>query len=96
MRAKKEQRSCIACRTKQNKALMIRANKNKDGMITLDEGKKHEGRGAYVCKNEQCIQKVIKAQSLNRVYKQQIDKGTYETLKKMEANIEQNRKTTRG
>ena len=74
---------------------MLRANKSLLGQVTLDEGKKQEGRGAYICKSDTCIQKATKTQSLNRAFKKPINKEIYEKLKTMEANIEQGTNTTK-
>ncbi len=74
-------RMCIACRTMQDKHNLIRIVKDKDGNIFVDETGKKNGRGAYVCKNEDCLNKLIKQKSLNKAFKTNIDDDIYKILK---------------
>ncbi len=47
-------RMCVSCRKRKEKQDLIRLIKT-DGGAALDESFKAQSRGAYVCKNEQCI-----------------------------------------
>ena len=53
-------RKCISCNKIGPKEEFIRIVKNKNGLINIDLSKKAEGRGAYICINEQCLNKMIK------------------------------------
>ena len=73
-------RMCIVCREMKQKNELIRVVKNKDGEIFVDNTFKANGRGAYICKDQQCLSKCIKSKVLNKVFKQSIDDTTYQNL----------------
>ena len=73
----KPERSCIVCRSKGDKSKFIKIVKNKDGNIQIEKDKKLDGRGAYICKNEECIKKCIKTKALNRVFKTNVSENIY-------------------
>lgn len=78
--AEKPLRMCVVCRQMKEKHELIRVVKNKDGDIFLDETFKANGRGAYICKNDECIKKCIKTKTLNKAFKQPIAEETYSKL----------------
>ena len=59
MEKKLPQRMCIACREKKDKKSLIRVVCNKEGEISLDFTGKKAGRGAYICNDINCINKLI-------------------------------------
>lgn len=77
----KEQRKCVACSIIKPKNDLIRIVKNKKGIIDVDIMQKAEGRGAYICKNEECLNKLIKSKKLNKSFKQEIDYEIYDKLR---------------
>ncbi len=82
MTAKKiPQRMCIGCSEMKPKKELIRIVKNKNGDIFLDTTGKAQGRGAYICKSEVCLQKAAKAKRLERAFRAQIDASIYDNLK---------------
>ena len=66
-------RMCVACRQMKDKRSLIRAVKDKEGNISIDETGKKNGRGAYVCKEPECFAKLKKQKSLNKAFKCNID-----------------------
>ena len=54
------ERTCVACRKKNDKTELIRFVKTPDGHITPDIRCRMNGRGAYVCRDEKCIEKALK------------------------------------
>lgn len=74
-------RMCVVCRNMQDKHDLIRIVKDKEGKIFVDTTGKKNGRGAYVCKNPDCIEKLIKQKTLNKTFKTNIDDNIYEALK---------------
>lgn len=64
MKNSKETRTCIGCRKKDNKRNLIRIANSKQKGLVLDFEQKAPGRGAYICKNEECLNKVLKNKSL--------------------------------
>ena len=75
------QRTCIGCNSQKDKKELIRIVKNKDGIISVDRSGKAQGRGAYICKNIECLEKAIKSKKLERSLKTKIDLQIYESLR---------------
>lgn len=74
-------RTCMGCNEKKPKKELIRIVKQKDGNVELDKTGKMEGRGAYICNNIECLDKVIKTKRLERTLDIQISEETYKKLR---------------
>lgn len=74
-------RTCIGCREQKPKKELIRVVRNKENQIFIDLTGKANGRGAYLCRSKDCLDKAIKCKALNRAFSTEIDKETYEKLK---------------
>lgn len=81
------QRQCIGCGQMKDKKELIRILKTQDGSIVIDATGKKNGRGAYICPDEECLQKAFKTKGLERSFKMAIDKSIYDELKKELNNI---------
>ena len=57
-------RMCIGCREMKPKKELIRVVKAPNGDISLDITGKKNGRGAYVCKDAECIKKARKIKKM--------------------------------
>ena len=77
------QRTCIGCNTQKLKKDLIRIVKDKDGNINIDRTGKMNGRGAYLCKNKECLEKAIKSKKIEKIFEMKIDEKVYEELMKM-------------
>lgn len=75
--AEKPQRMCIVCRNMKDKRDLLRVVKNKDGEIFIDQTFKANGRGAYICKSEECVKKCIKTKAFNKAFKCPVAEETY-------------------
>ena len=75
------QRTCIGCNSKKDKKDLIRVVKNKDGQISIDLTGKKDGRGIYLCKSEECLNKAIKNKRISRTFEMEIDQNIYENLR---------------
>ena len=73
-------RMCIVCRQMKDKRKLIRVVKDKEGNISVDPTGKKNGRGAYLCKDEDCLSKMIKQKSLNKTFKTNVDDNIYKTI----------------
>ena len=62
-------RMCIDCREMKEKYELIRLVKNKEGDISFDTTGKLPGRGAYVCKTRECLNKAVKNKGFERSFK---------------------------
>ena len=75
-------RMCVGCQEMKNKKEMIRVIKTPEGTFMLDATGKKNGRGAYVCPSEECLQLARKNKGLERSFKQAIPAEVYESLEK--------------
>ena len=60
---------------------MLRIVKSKEGIIEVDLTGKKNGRGAYICKNEECLNKLIKTKRLEKVFEKEISENLYESIR---------------
>ena len=73
-------RMCVACKESKPKRDLFRIVRYGDN-YSLDIMCNSNGRGAYICKNKDCIQKTIKSKILNKSFKQNIPDDVYDLLK---------------
>lgn len=78
---KEPQRTCMGCNEKKGKHELIRIVKNKENEISIDKTGRKEGRGAYICDNEKCLEKVVKSKRLEKVFEVKITQEIYESLR---------------
>lgn len=74
-------RMCVACRSMQDKRNLIRIVRDKEGNVSIDLTGKKNGRGAYVCRDEKCLNILCKQKSLNKTFKANIDDDIYNAIK---------------
>ena len=60
---------------------LLRIVKNKENEISIDRTGKKEGRGAYICDNIECLEKLIKTKRLEKVFDMKISDEIYENLR---------------
>ena len=78
---KKPARTCMACNEQKDKNELLRIVKSKEGIIEVDLTGKKSGRGAYICKNEDCLNKIIKSKRLEKVFEKEISAELYESIR---------------
>ena len=59
-------RMCVGCREMKEKRELIRVVRSPEGELSLDPTGKKPGRGAYVCRNSDCLKRAIKQKQLER------------------------------
>ena len=74
-------RSCIITKEKLEKKNLIRIVRTPEGKVILDSTGKANGRGAYLKKNMEVIEKAQKTKILERVLNTTIDNNIYEEAK---------------
>ena len=74
-------RRCLACNEQKDKNELIRIVKPKDEELQIDLTGKKNGRGSYICKNEECLKKVIKSKRLEKSFEIEIEEKFYESLR---------------
>lgn len=77
---KPHERMCVSCRLMKEKDALIRIVK-KGPDAEIDPGKKGGGRGAYVCADPACFEKMIKKKLLNRSFGAAVSEASYQELR---------------
>ena len=77
-------RMCVGCREMKPKRELIRVVRAPDGTVSLDPVGKKPGRGAYVCRSEECLKRAIKQNQLERQLEVQL---TEEVAQQLQATI---------
>jgi len=78
---KKPTRTCMGCNESKEKNELLRIVKSSDGEISVDLTGKKNGRGAYICKNEDCLNKIMKSKRLEKVLDTHIPEEIYESIR---------------
>ena len=73
-------RQCVGCGEMKDKKEMMRVLKSAEGQVCLDMTGRKNGRGAYLCKNGECLSKARKNKGLERSFKMRIPEEIYENL----------------
>ncbi len=84
----KPERTCAVCRKKAEKSDFLRVVKNKDGVVLIDYTMKADGRGAYICKNIECVQTANNKRALERSFKSKVGSDIYVRLENLIADNE--------
>ena len=82
-------RQCTGCREMKNKKEMIRVLKTAEDEIILDATGRKNGRGAYICKDREYLEKATKNHGLERSLKAAIPDEVYDSLEKEFDSIEE-------
>lgn len=69
-----------------DKRTLVRVVKSPDGDVSLDLTGKKSGRGAYVCKNSDCLKKARKKRAFERAFGMQIEDSVYDKMEEEIAN----------
>ena len=73
-------RQCIGCGEMRPKRELIRVVKPKEGDVSLDMTGRLPGRGAYICRNVECLRLAQKNRRLERSFSCRIDPEVYEVM----------------
>ena len=82
MNKKIPMRQCVGCGEMKSKKEMMRILKTAEGDVVLDVTGKMNGRGAYLCKAEECLKKARKNRGVERSFKMSISAEVYDNLEK--------------
>ena len=75
-------RQCIGCRQMKAKSELVRIIKTPDNEICLDKTGKMNGRGAYICLDNNCYNKAVKTKGIEKSLKMAIPEDIYEAIGK--------------
>lgn len=70
-------RMCTGCREMKPKKELIRVVKATNGEICLDSTGKLNGRGAYICKSMDCLNKAKKTNAFSRAFETKVSDEIY-------------------
>ena len=74
-------RMCTGCMEMKPKKELIRVVKSPEGEVSVDLTGKKSGRGTYICKDKECLEKAFKAKRLSRNLDIAIDEVIYNRLR---------------
>ena len=72
-------RMCTGCRSMKEKRELIRIVAAEEGVV-IDESYRKNGRGAYICKNAECIKTAQKRKALSKQLNQPVGDDFYKEL----------------
>lgn len=75
------QRMCVACRQTREKRDLVRIVRATDGDVAIDETGRLPGRGAYICRNHECWERVLGDKGLDRALKTSLSEERKRALK---------------
>ena len=78
---KKPARRCMACNEQKEKNELLRIVRTPEGNVEIDLTGKKNGRGAYICKSEECLKKIVKSKKLERIFEKEISQEFYDSIR---------------
>lgn len=81
-------RMCSGCGEQKPKKELVRIVRSPEGEISLDLTGKKSGRGAYICRNVECLKKARKAKRFERSFECVVPEEVYNRLE-VEMGLEQ-------
>ena len=78
---KRPQRTCIGCGEIREKRDLIRVVRTPEGEFTVDDTGRKNGRGAYICRKENCLAAALKNHGLERSFHMAVPPETAELLR---------------
>ncbi len=73
-------RKCTGCNEMKPKKELVRVVRSPEGEVSLDLVGKKPGRGAYVCRDAECLAKARKAKRFERAFSCEIPAEVYEKM----------------
>ncbi|NLJ75549.1 MAG: YlxR family protein [Firmicutes bacterium] len=75
-------RTCIGCRSPKPKKELLRIVRTPQGSVEIDETGRQSGRGAYICRSQECLEKAVKGRHVEKALKCRISQELYDELKR--------------
>ena len=73
-------RMCVGCREMKEKRSLLRIVKSPEGAISFDRVGKAPGRGAYICRSKDCLDKAVRQRQLERALETKIEQTVFSQL----------------
>jgi len=84
-------RTCIACRQTRSKRELVRVVRTPGGDVKVDLTGKLSGRGAYLCRAQDCWEQALNSQRLNSALKTTLTAAEVATLRSFAATLPKTR-----
>ncbi|BAS27535.1 RNase P modulator RnpM [Limnochorda pilosa] len=75
------ERTCVGCRTTRPKRELVRVVRTPEGAVELDPTGKRSGRGAYLCRNMECLEKAVRGKGLERALRHPVEAEVLERVR---------------
>ena len=76
------ERQCLGCNAHKPKGELLRVVRTPEGDVRLDFGGKMNGRGAYICRDVDCLRKARKSRRIDRNLTCEIPEEVYDRMEK--------------
>ena len=73
-------RTCVACRTSRPKRELVRLVRTPEGSVSVDITGKLNGRGAYLCRSDECWTLAERRRALERALSVSLDSAAWQNL----------------
>ena len=73
-------RMCVGCREMKEQRSLLRVVKSPEGAISFDRVGKAPGRGAYICRAKDCLDKAVRQRQLERALETKIEQAVFSPL----------------
>ena len=73
-------RMCLGCHEMKPRAELVRVVKDKEDKVSLDLTGRANGRGAYICKDVNCLKKARKSNAIDRAFSQKVSEEIYDLM----------------
>jgi predicted RNA-binding protein YlxR (DUF448 family) len=73
---------CLGCQEMKPKKEMIRVVKNNMSEISVDTSGKKPGRGAYICKSDECLKRAVKGRNFEKAFEMKVGEDIEQMLSK--------------
>lgn len=85
-------RTCVMCREQKDKRELLRIVRLESGKVAFDPTGKANGRGAYVCRNEECLNNVKNQKKVSYALSVEADKENLDAVFEEIKNYVNNKK----
>lgn len=75
-------RKCTGCNEMKPKKELVRVVRSPENEISLDLTGKKNGRGAYICRNAECLKKAQKSKRIERSFECAIPDEIFEAMER--------------
>ena len=75
-------RQCLGCNEHKPKIELLRVVRDPEGAISLDFKGKKSGRGAYICRDVQCLRRARKSKRIDRNLEVEIPDAVWDEMER--------------